>query len=191
MQCNNWRAADAQRIGGCALAHPLALLVTIGKPLRGPLRAARLISPAGMGPARRPPGQSIHSLNRTRARKYGFIAKRRPSSSEIRALRPATVSTLVRIDRKFCPFARQQARKRGALTHAMDMGMGMAPGWFLAMTVDLVSQLDRNDHRPTIANTAFGDHLVGTSLHRRRPAFQQGYFHTALMVEMQMQSRVR
>ena len=73
----------------------------------------------------------------------------------------------------------------------MDMGMGMAPRWFLAVTVDFVTQFDRNDHCPAIANAAFGDHLVGTSLHRRRPAPQHGHLHTAVMVEMQMQSRMR
>ena len=52
----------------------------------------------------------------------------------------------------------------------MDMGMGMAPGRFLAVTVNFVTQVNRNDHCPTIANATFGDHLVGASLHRRRPA---------------------
>jgi hypothetical protein len=73
----------------------------------------------------------------------------------------------------------------------MDMGMGMTPGWFLAVTVDFLTQVDWNDHCPAIANPAFGDHLVSTSLHRGRPALQHGHFHTAVMVEMQMQSRVR
>src|SRR5215469_8132077 len=187
----------------CVGSLPLALLVTIGKLLKGPLRGrppARPcfpISPAGIRPATRPlADRSTPRTQRERANTALLLSVAlRPHlqtrAIEIRTLRPAMVSTLVRIDRKFCPLARQQPRKRGALTHAMDMGMGMAPRWFLAMTVDLVSQLDRNDHRPAIANTTFGDHLVGTSLHRRRPAFQQGYFHTALMVEMQMQSRVR
>ena len=73
----------------------------------------------------------------------------------------------------------------------MDMGMGMAPGWFLAMTMDFVTQLDRNDHRPAIANTAFGNDLVGTPLNRRRPALQHCHLHAAVMVEMQMQGCVR
>ena len=73
----------------------------------------------------------------------------------------------------------------------MDMGMGMAPGRFLTMTMDFVTQFDRHDHGPAVANTAFGDDLVGASLHRRRPALQHGHFHAAVMIEMQMQGRVR
>ena len=69
--------------------------------------------------------------------------------------------------------------------------MGMASGWFLAMTVDFVSQFNRNDHGPSVANAAFGDDLVGAALHGRRPALQHGHFHAAVMVEMQMQGRVR
>ena len=88
-------------------------------------------------------------------------------------------------------FARKQATERSTSAHAMDMGMGMAPGWFLAMTMDFVAQLDRNDHRPTIANPAFGDDLVGAPLYRRRPALQYRHLHTAVMVEMQMQGCVR
>ena len=73
----------------------------------------------------------------------------------------------------------------------MDMRMGMAPGWFLAMTMDFVTQIDRNDHRPAIANTAFGDDLVGTPLNRRRTALQHRPLHAAVMVEMPVQRCVR
>jgi hypothetical protein len=73
----------------------------------------------------------------------------------------------------------------------MHMGVRMPMGRFVAVRVRLIGDFDRYQHHATMANAAFGDHMLGAMLDVARAALENRDLHAAFVVEMNMQRCMR